>query len=413
MRPRPLAVTAAVAVLALLVAGCSVALASAGSHRATIVMPAASNLVAGTAIQIDGHDAGRVEEISTRDGQAWIDISVDDAYAPLHDGTTARIRWKALIGERILEVLPGPPTNAPLPEGAIVVGGVAPVEIDDALSALDEPTRQRLVSLVEQLDGTLAGDSDQDVNRTLQTAGPAVDALGRVLQGVGSDGPAIKTLLTHLNQLTGRVAQRRSDVSQVVEQLSGATGELVKRRAELRDTLHELPSTLATIQSTMDKVPAATDATVPLLKDIEPATAKLPSVASNLAPLLADLRPATAELRPTLQAANVLLGRTPALLDTAHLAIPKTTNALDSSKDAAAFLRPYTPEIVGFLANWGSHSANYDGTGHYARVLAPQSASSLTANPGVAPPGVEVHRAPLPGELEGQPWTDATGSGIR
>lgn len=405
-------VVTAVALLGLIAVGTVFLVRESRDYGATVVMPAASNLVEGTAVEIDGHDAGTIERISTRDGKAIVEVTVDDAFAPLPDGTTARIRWKALLGERILEVIPGPPTNADLPDGAMIEGGIAPVEVTDALAALDEPTRRDLVSLVGRLDETLAG-SEQDLNRTVQTAGPALAELGTVLRGLGSDGAAVSTLVTHLNALTAIVAERRANVSDTVIQLSAATRELADRRAELRETLRELPATLAAVQTTMEKVPGATEATVPLLADLQPATERLPGVARELAPLLADLRPAVAELRPTLGAADVLLGRTPPLLDAAHVVVPQLTTTLDSARDAVAFLRPYTPEIVGFLANWGSHSANYDSNGNYTRVFSPQSGSMFTANPGVLPPGLTRHRAPLPGELVDQPWTDATGSGIR
>ncbi len=412
MGRRAVAITAAAVVVALVLAGGAVALGQIREHRLTVVMPAASNLVAGTAVQVNGHDAGTIRTITTRDGQAMIEVGLNPDQTGLPDGTSARIRWNAVLGERILELVPGPTGGPALPDGALIRGGVAPVEFDDLLATLDEPTRQRLVSLVGRLDDTLAG-SEGDVNRTLQTAGPAVEALGRVLQGVGSDGPAIRTLITHLEDLTSRVADRRESVSATVEQLTRSTGELAGRREQLRDALRELPSTLAAVRSTMDRVPAAVDATAPLLRDLEPATGRLPEVSRKLAPLLADLRPATAELRPTLQAATVLLGRTPALLDSAHVALPQAKTTLEQSSDAVAFLRPYTPEIVGFLANWGSFAGNYDSNGHYTRVLSPQSATTVTANPGVLPPGMTVRRTPAPGELEDQPWTDATGSGIR
>jgi phospholipid/cholesterol/gamma-HCH transport system substrate-binding protein len=32
------------------------------------------------------------------------------------------------------------------------------------------------------------------------------------------------------------------------------------------------------------------------------------------------------------------------------------------------FLRPYTPELTGWLRDYGAGAANYDANGHYARV---------------------------------------------
>jgi phospholipid/cholesterol/gamma-HCH transport system substrate-binding protein len=127
-----------------------------------------------------------------------------------------------------------------------------------------------------------------------------------------------------------------------------------------------------------------------------------------------DLEPALKDLRPTVESARDVLGYTPDLLDGTHDVLPAMTRAIDSSRDAVSFLRPYTPEIVGVFSNWGSFAANYDSNGTYARVFAPESASTFTLNqPGVLPPGLWIDRTPLPGSLERQPWTDANGSGPR
>lgn len=381
-------------------------------YQVSLALPAASNLVVGTPFQIQGRDAGTIADVYPQEGHAVVRLAVDRAYAPFHDGTTARIRWKSVLGERVLEVLPGALPNPALPNGALIVGTIAPVEFENVLATLDPATRAHLDSMVQQLNETVDG-HQQDLNQTLRTAGPAVEAVGRVLDNIGSDGPAITAVVDRLNQLTAVVAARRGDVSGTIEQLARTGTELAQRRAQLRDTLRELPSTLSQVRQTLDRVPSATDATVPLLDELEPATRQLPSVADNLLPLLRTLRPASHDLGPTLQSAESLLSRTPDLLDAAHDVFPPITDALGSSQNAVNFLRPYTPELAGFFTNWGSFAAPVDANGHYNRVFSPQGASTLTNNPGVLPPGMTMVRAPLPGSLEGQPWVDATGSGIR
>ena len=50
----------------------------------------------------------------------------------------------------------------------------------------------------------------------------------------------------------------------------------------------------------------------------------------------------------------------------------------------AEFLRPYTPEVVGWLSNWASFAGNYDSNGHYARfhILAGLE-SIMASHPGL------------------------------
>jgi phospholipid/cholesterol/gamma-HCH transport system substrate-binding protein len=119
------------------------------------------------------------------------------------------------------------------------------------------------------------------------------------------------------------------------------------------------------------------------------------------------------ELRPTLQAAQVLLTRTPALLDRTHAVLPPVTDATRTLSPAVAFLRPYTPDAVGFLSNWGNFFSNYNTTGHFARALFTAGQTSLNNQPPAPPIGGLVDLTPPPGTAGGQPWTDANGDAPR
>ena len=76
----------------------------------------------------------------------------------------------------------------------------------------------------------------------------------------------------------------------------------------------------------------------------------------------------------------------------------------------ASFLRPYTPEVVGWLSNWAP-SRQLRPNGQYARfhILAESSRSSGRREG----PRVTQNLRPKPGEPVGQPWEDAYGDGLR
>jgi phospholipid/cholesterol/gamma-HCH transport system substrate-binding protein len=403
---------------AILVAGALAVVAVGGvlalddDYTVEVVMPAATNLVRGSAVQIDGEKVGKVEELETRDGKAVVKISLDEDHSPLHDGTTARIAWKATLGERILELKPGADSNPEMHDGALIEGTVDRVELDQVLAALDQPTRARLQSLLARLDGTFNG-NEQDLRQTMSTAGPTVLALGEVLRAVGEDGPAIRSLVTRLRALTETAASRSSNVSATVDQFASTVDTVADERESLQSLLRALPGTIREADKTLDKVPGAVDEAVPLLEDLQPAVARLPGVARRLSPVLRDLRPTVAELRPTLAALDELLGQTPGLLAALESVAPQLGTAGDDLIPVLAHLRPYTPEAAGWISNWGSGAGNYDGNGHYLRAFAQEGGTSFNHNPGVMPPGVAKKNTRLPGEAEGQPWTDAFGSELR
>lgn len=387
-------------------------LAGGPGYRLQVVMPSASGLAKGSRVQIHGLQVGRVAALAEKNGKAVVTVDISGADVPLHAGTSARTSWDSLIGARYLELLPGPAANPQLASGNMIESPTERVELDQLLASLDPDTRTKLNSVIAQVQPTLGG-HEGDLNATLQNAGPAFGELAAVLKAVGSDGPALRDLVTRLRDVVGTLSARQGKLSDTVDNLGAVTGAAASQQQQLRDALGQLPGTLTTAHQTLDKVTPAVDATIPLLADLTPATQRLPAVAHNLSPLLTELRPTVADLRPTLVAAQALLARTPALLDSAHGTVPALNQGLRGLSPAVAFLRPYTPDLISFLSEWGSFFGDYDAGGHYAHALINVSGAAENDNPGVMPPGLQQVAAPQPGWAAGQPWTDANGSGMR
>ncbi|MPY99125.1 MAG: MCE family protein [Actinophytocola sp.] len=409
---RRLFIPIAVVLVAVLTGAGAVAAIDRG-YTVSVVLPNATNLIEGGSVMRDGYEAGAIESIDVEDGKAKVEFSLDDEFAPLHEGAKVTVDWKAVLGERLLTVTDGPAENASVPSGGLLTSAMAePVEIDKVLAALDPPTRNKLNSLITRLSRTLDG-SERDINQTVRSAGPAVHALGQVLRGVGTDGEAIRQLATQLNQTMRILASRDKEIQQVVNSLADASSTVAEQRQAMGELLRRLPGTVRQANQTLGKVPDTVDKTVPLLEDMRPVAERLPSTARNLRPVLADLRPAMKQLRPTLDSTAELLRATPGLLDTANATLPDATRAMRGMVPALDYLRPYTPELTGWLSNWASATGNYDANGHYGRIFIQNGLESGNVNPGITGPGVEQRPAPLPGEIVGQPWHDAFGSGMR
>lgn len=382
-------------------------------YKVSVVLPTAPNVIEGGTVLIDGFPAGEVAQVRAEDGKAVLELDLDKDFAPLHDGSVVSVAWRAVLGERQIVVTDGPESAPTIPDGGRIAGEMPePVEVDRVLSALDPETRERLSGMLGGLGSTLDG-HEPDVNATIHSAGPALGALGEVLRGLGNDGPAIKSLVRNTGDVVDILVQRDADLRSVVSELSAGAQATAAQREQLDSALKKLPGTLQTAQHTLGQVPETVDETLPLLEDLAPVAAQLPEFARNLSPVLKELRPTVGELRPTLDSLSALLVHTPGLLDSAHGAVPGISSLVSEVTPALTFLRPYTPELLGWMSNWASATANYDVNGHYMRSSINEGASSLNVNPGVLPPGIEKDPTPLPGALEGQPWTDAYGSGAR
>ncbi|MET8249148.1 MlaD family protein [Streptomyces sp. NPDC005202] len=387
---------------------------SRDDYRVSVLLPSATNVVQGSPVLMNGFQAGQVASIKVQDGKARVELAMDADHVPLHDGAKVQVEWRALLSERHVTVTDGPPKNAAVPSGGMLKGDMpVPMELDQVLAALDPKTRTRLSSLVRRLDGTVTG-HEQDLRSTLKTSGPAVAALGDVLRGLGTDGPAIKQMVSRVDDMVKTLTARDGDLRNIVNGLSTLSAQTAGQRQQLSDTLKALPGTLDIANRTLGHVPGVADKVAPLLDDLRPATERLPGVAGNLAPVLRNLRPLVGELRPTLAAADVLLDNTPGLLDTAHPSVTGLNSAVGALRPAVQFLRPYTPELAANFSTWGSAMADYDQNSHYARLHLSVSPESVNMNPGVMlPPDFKYRPFPYPGEAGGQPWTDAFGSEVR
>lgn len=406
-RSRAIATVAAVAA----VLGLGIyAFVQASTYKVELVLPSAAQLVTGSPVWVNGLAAGAVEDTRVEDGKAVVEVSVSRDFAPLREGTTSWIQWYSAVGERVVNLTPGPAQNAEIPDGGVYAPKLTKqIEVDQIFAELTPQTRERLNTLIHQMDGTFEG-SEKNIQATLNTAGPAVHALGGVLEGVGRDGPAIKALVKELNEVTSIATKHRSDVAATVRNLTAFTSPLAAQQSSISEALKELPPTLQAAQDTLNDVPPAVDATNPFLKDLRPGTDRLASFSKNLSGVLGDLRPAVDDLRPTLGSLRGVLDKTPDFLDRTHDIVPPLHRITERYADAASFLRPYTPELVGWIQNFGLSFSAYDSQGHYwSTVLGeggPNSFNEHVTNPPLNNPVKE----PKPGSLVGQPWTDAWGS---
>jgi len=125
--------------------------------RLSVVLPDAIGIVEGTPVQLNGFDVGQVTSISARGDKALLELVVDRLPRPLRAGTTVTVEWRSLLGERYLQLQPGPERNSVLPDRAMISAGSSQVVVEDLLQSLDAPTRAHLTSMIQQLNTAFDG----------------------------------------------------------------------------------------------------------------------------------------------------------------------------------------------------------------------------------------------------------------
>src|SRR5437879_12898520 len=146
-----------VALVAATAAALVVAVVGGSSYTVKVVLGSATNLVVGGTVEAKGFKAGTISALGVESGKAIVTLKLDRAYAPLHDGAVVTVDWKALLGERIVDIADGPTTTGTIPDGGMIAGRQAdPVELDQVLDMLDPATRKHLASAVKRLRDTSA-----------------------------------------------------------------------------------------------------------------------------------------------------------------------------------------------------------------------------------------------------------------
>jgi phospholipid/cholesterol/gamma-HCH transport system substrate-binding protein len=395
----PLARTVAFAALVAAAAFAAVMLLGAPgeSYQVKARFQNASQLVRGNLVQVSGMPAGKVEDIRlTPDGQAELTLSIDDDYAPLRQGTLATVRQASLSGvaNRYIDLrLPGA-RERPIPDGGTIQqeSTTTAVDLDEIFNTLDEPTRKDLQRLIKGLDSQHAGRGEQ-MNAGLLYLNPSLSASSRLFRELNADSKLLERFVVSSSQLVTDLADRREDVSGLVDNLATTTNAIGSEQQALADSVEQLPNFMRRANTTFLNLRAGLDDLDPLVEDSKP-------VARKLRPFLAELRPLARDARPTFQDLSELLkqpGKGNDLIDLTNAqvplrdiavgdvnengkerpgAFPASADALENATPQIGYIRPYTVDLLGWFDDF-SHSGTYDALGGASRVGIHASAFAL------------------------------------
>src|SRR5437588_6293692 len=122
------------------------------AYRLKVPLETAAGLYPGSDVMIAGSRAGGVEDIKASENGALVTIIIDSDHAPVRKDATVTLRPKSLLGEKYLALDPGRSSQT-LSSGAVVPEQQvsASVELQQVINTLDEPTREKLQTLLLEL----------------------------------------------------------------------------------------------------------------------------------------------------------------------------------------------------------------------------------------------------------------------
>lgn len=393
------AVIAAVVLVALLLFG-----GGGDSYTLKARFINAGQLVKGNLVELGGVQIGQVTGFEvTDDGQAEVEFSVEEDYAPLPQGSRLVIRPGSLsaVANRFIEVHLPSASSAEASngkqemheDGAVITSDktTSVVEIDTFFSMFNKKTRESIQGFFRGGRRQYAGVGD-DANRGLPYLKTNLSASSRLFRELTYDPPVLERFLKDSSRLVTALAEKESELSPLINHLNRTTRALGSEKEALAEVIERFPPFMRTANTTYVNLRAALDDVDPLVEASKP-------VARKLGPYLDELQPFANEAVPTIRDLARLTGspgkgndllelnRTyPPLadiaVDTKSRKIDFGTGAVDvgrkrgsfpeaaeAFRDSAPILaqgRPYTPDFLAWFDDF-SQTGAYDALGSFSR----------------------------------------------
>ena len=387
MIPRVAAVGALIVVA---VVAAVVLLGGESGHRYYMEFQSAGQLVKDDDVQVGGRRIGRINGIElTDENLARIEVEVQEPFAPLREGTRGVIRATSLSGvaNRYIALTLAPENARRLEDGATLTTErtTSIVDLDQLFNTLDDPTRKDLQGIIQGLATATKGRGDE-MNEAAEYFNPTLSATRKLLEEVTEDEGVLTEFLVNSSKTVTALAARRDDLAQLVGNTDETAGAIAAESASLGEALDILPATLRRANTTFVNLRATLDDLEALVDVSKPATKRLTPFLKELRPLVRSARPTIADLRRLVSRTgpdNDLVDATrsfPGLQQVASPSLSASRQALIKSQPVLEFVRPYTPDITGWVRDFSQGAANYDANGHFARIQPIFNAFSFTEN---------------------------------
>lgn len=234
-------------------------------RRVDAVFDSVAGLDEKATVRVAGVRVGQVETLGLGPNgrNARVTIRLEKPL-DLRAGTIARVANLGLLGEKYIEILPGPAGGPPLPEDAILPGET-PVSLDDAMAKLQDIGKSiqkatgsfsnvdlggSIDRLVKDLELTsreirlLVAENRATVNATLGNFDRASATLARELPRLADQ------MNRTLTQIEGLLAENRSNVAGSTENIRELTGSLQTSV----DNLNTISDKIASGEGTIGKL---------------------------------------------------------------------------------------------------------------------------------------------------------------
>lgn len=270
-----------------------------------------SNLPGGAPVRIAGIDVGEVLETRRDGNNSIVRFSVSDEGRPIHEDARVSSRPRIFLeGNNFLDLDPGSPSAPELEDGDVipVSSTDTSVQLDEVLTALQEPTRDDLQVALDEFgtalehEPTAAEDRTQDpavhgltgaeaLNESFRWGGEAGRSSAQVSEAFqGKQARDLSRLIAGAGRTFDAFADEDERLRKLVTNWAALTGALADRSTELRETIGELEPTLRTAETSLTNLSRSLPPLRAFSRTLAPSLEPLPETIKAAGPWLEQSR---------------------------------------------------------------------------------------------------------------------------
>jgi virulence factor Mce-like protein len=296
-------------------------------YTVKVHFPTANGLIDGSDVFIGGVKVGVVNSVvvdptppadngdsnfANPTSTAMATISIGKQYAPLHQGATAAIRPKSLLGEKYVAMTVGDPGRDAIPDGSTLPSDATSVnvELDQLINVFDEATRKQLQKLIDSLGTGLAGQG-RNTNQTLQVGRQDLGNLAQVTDVLQARDAELKRIIDALSKITSSLAtdQQRANYPDLLAHSDTVLKTLIAEDADVAQGIDRFNQFFGILDASFAGRQQDFQAVLSLL----PRTVSdLDALASTLAPQGQVALRVAQKTAPGVIASDLIFGSTPA-----------------------------------------------------------------------------------------------------
>ncbi len=233
----------------------------------------------GEPVNVAGVHIGEITGTSLQEGLGVIHMQIDPSKLPrLYRDAHASLVPNTPLKDMEVDIYPGSRSAGVLPSGATipVAQTTTPVDSDELLSALDSDTRSWLTSLIANLNGGTEG-RGTDIRALFASLAPTAEQLNQITGLLADRHQELSQIVHNLGVLTKATSEKDAQIRTVVQAGDTTIKALASQDAALEQSVRRLPGTLQTTRTTLADVTTFANALGPTATALLPTARRLPT----------------------------------------------------------------------------------------------------------------------------------------